>query len=247
MALNYEGLTISDHRSTGAEGDLAALNLPAIAAAIRDLQRAFPQINKELFDRRDPLDEDVLEHMLEGYARVDRFICEGVDIFAMGQLHHWLGLNAVVLFGADAAKAAEHRRSLEATESRFYSQPDGGIRDIMDWYALNRGKSIWRRTAGVYIRVLSSPQLFLEGNHRSGALIMSYMLAREGKPPFVLTAANAREFFNPSSVFKKNRKHSASMRLKLPGLKKAFGEYIERQANEPFLVTGETSDAATHS
>ncbi len=220
---------------------MAALNLPAIEAALRELQRAFPQINKELFDRRDPLDEEVLEHMLEGYARVDRFICEGVDIFAMGQLHHWLGLNAVVLFGADAAKAAEHRRSLEATESRFYSQPDGGIRDIMEWHNTNRGKGIWRLTAGVYIGILSSPQLFIEGNHRSGALIMSYMLAREGKPPFVLTAANAREFFNPSSVFKKNRKHSVSMRLKLPGLKKAFGEFIERQANEAFLVSPEAT------
>jgi hypothetical protein len=220
---------------------LVALNLSAIEAALRELQRAFPQINKELFDRRDPLDEEVLEHMLEGYARVDRLICEGVDIFAMGQLHHWLELNAAVLFGDDAAKAAENQRSLKATESRFYNQPDGGIRDIIERYNLNHGKSVWRRTAGVYIRVLSSPQLFFEGNHRSGALIMSYMLAREGKPPFVLTAGNAREFLNPSSVFKKNRKHSISMWLKVPGLKKAFGAYIERQANQAFLVSPETS------
>jgi hypothetical protein len=215
---------------------LAALNLPEIEAALRELQLAFPEINKKLFDRRDALDDEVVENMLEGYAQVDRLICEGADIFAMGRAHHWLDLNAAVLFGADAAKAAENRRSLEATESRFYSQPDGGIRDIMEWYQVRRDKAVWLRAAGVYIRILSSPQLFIEGNHRSGALIMSYMLATEGKPPFVLTAANAREYFNPSSVFKKNRKHSVAMQLKMPGLKKAFGEYIERQANEAFLV-----------
>jgi hypothetical protein len=223
---------------------LTALNLPEIEAALRELQLAFPEINKKLFDRRDELDDEVVENMLDGYARVDRLICEGVDIFAMGQLHHWLELNAAVLFGANAAKAAEHRRSLEATESRFYSQPDGGIRDIMEWYDLRREKRVWLRAAGVYIQILSSPQLFIEGNHRSGALIMSYMLAREGRPPFVLTAANAREFFNPSSVFKKNRKHSVAMQLKMPGLKKAFAEYIERQANPAFLAAPRAAAAS---
>ncbi len=216
---------------------MTTLNLPAIEAALRELQRVFPEINKELFDRRDPLDDEVIEHMLEGYARVDRLLGEGVDIFAMGQLHHWLGLNEIVLFGAAGVGAPGNSRAIEATESHFYSQPDGGIRDIIEWCALNRDKSIWRRAAGVYIRVLSSPQLFIEGNHRTGALIMSYMLAREGMPPFVLTPSNAREFFNPSSVFKKNRKHTIAMQLKLPGLKKALGEYIERQANEAFLAS----------
>jgi hypothetical protein len=32
--------------------------------------------------------------MLEGYAMADRLICDGVDIFEMGQLHYWLGCGA---------------------------------------------------------------------------------------------------------------------------------------------------------
>jgi hypothetical protein len=39
----------------------------------------------------------------------------------------------------------------------------------MEWYALHDSESVWKRASGVYIRVLSEPQLFLEGNHRSGA------------------------------------------------------------------------------
>jgi len=155
------------------EGDLAVLNLPAIETTLRDLQRAFPQINMGLFDQRDPLDDNVLSNMLEGYAMVDRLLCDGVDIFAMGQLHYWLELNTIVLCGRGAPVRTSHHRLIEATETRFYEQPDGGIRDNMDWYALNRGKSVWRRAAGVYIRILSDPQLFIEGNHRTGALIMS--------------------------------------------------------------------------
>jgi hypothetical protein len=224
---------------------LPILNLPAIETSLRELQRAFPQINKELFDRRDPLDDEVLENMLEGYAMIDRLICDRVDIFAMGQLHHWLDLNAVVLCGGDAAVRTRYHRLMEATESRFYDEPGGGIRDIMDWYDLHRGKSVWRRATGVFIRLLSDPQLFIEGNHRTGALVMSYLLAREGRPPFVLTANNAREFFNPSSAIKKAKKHSMSMRLQMPGLGRAFAAYLERQANPSFLLSTKSAPAST--
>ncbi len=222
---------------------MPVLNLPLIEATLRELQRAFPQINKELFDRRDPLDDEVLENMLAGYAMVDRLICGGVDIFAMGQLHHWLDLNATVLCGADEAVRARHHRLAEATESRFYEQPDGGIRDIVDWYDLHRGRNVWRRATGVFIRMLSDPQLFIEGNHRTGALVMSYLLAREGRPPFVLTASNAREFFNPASAIKKTKKRSMSMRLNMPGLGRAFAAYLERQSNPAFLLPPEAAPA----
>ncbi len=213
------------------------LNLPAIEASLRELQRKFPQINKELFDRRDPLDDEVIENMIKGYALVNRLILDGVDIFAMGQLHHWLDLNAVVLCGVDPGVRARHHRLVEATESRFYEEPGGGIRDIMNWYELHRGKSVWRRATGVFIRLLSDPQLFIEGNHRTGGLVMSYLLAREGRPPFVLSAKNAREFFNPASVIKKTKKRSMSMRLQIPGVGRAFAEYLERQANPAFLLS----------
>lgn len=219
---------------------MATLNLPAIESALRRLQRVFPQINKELFDRRDALDDVVLSNMLEGYAMVDRLLRDGVDIFTMGELHYWLDLNAIVLCGGEAGARARNRRLLEATEARFYEQPDGGIRDIMEWHALNRGKSVWRRAAGVYIRILSDPQVFIEGNHRTGALIMSYVLARENRAPFVLTESNAREYFNPSSVFKTSNKRSVLMRLKMPGLTGALADYLKRQANKAYLRTADS-------
>ena len=99
------------------------------------------------------------------------------------------------------------------------------------------------RAAGVYIRILSEPQLFIEGNHRTGALIMSYLLAREGHAPFVLTEDNAREYLDPSSVFKKSKKHTLVMRFKMPGLTRAFADYLEHQMNNAFLVSAESSEA----
>ncbi len=219
------------------EPDVSAINLVAIESALRELQKVFPEINQSLFDRRDPLDNDVVSNMLDGYAMVERLVRDDIDIFAMGQLHYWLELNAIVLCGIDASVRTHYHRLIEATEARFYEQPDGGIRDIMDWYALKEDKSVWRRAAGVYIGILSDPQLFIEGNHRTGALIMSYLLAREGYAPFVLTDDNAREYFNPSSVFKKSKKHTLVMRFKMPGLTRAFADYLEHQANNAFLVS----------
>jgi hypothetical protein len=223
---------------------LAVLNLSAIETALGELQRAFPEINKALFDRRDPFDDEVLENLLAGYAMIDRLLTAEIDIFAMGQLHHWLDLNAVVLCGVDPGVRARHHRLIEATELRFYEQAGGGIRDIVDWYDLHRGRNVWRRAAGVFIRLLSDPQLFIEGNHRTGALAMSYLLAREGRPPFVLTASNAREFFNPASAIKKTKKRSMAMRVQIPRLGRAFASYLERQADPTFLLPARARQAS---
>ncbi|HLN10063.1 MAG TPA: hypothetical protein VK281_14055 [Xanthobacteraceae bacterium] len=164
---------------------------------------------------------------------------------ARGQLHHWLELNAIVLCGCDAAVRSAYHRLIEATEARFYEQPGGGIGDIMDWYALSTSRSVWIRAAGVFIRILGDPQLFIEGNHRTGALIMSYVLARERRPPFVVTVENARAFFDPASAFKRARTRSLATRLKMPGLIKAFANYLEQQANKAFLVSAESAPQST--
>jgi hypothetical protein len=223
------------------------IDLHAIEAAFRNLQTVFPEINQSLFERRDALDDEVVVNLLEGYALVDRLLEQRVNLFAMGNLHYWLELNAIVLCGRRGAENALHRRLLEATEKRFYDQPDGGIGEIIGWHGRAEGKDVWRRSAGVFIRVLSEPQLFIEGNHRTGALIMSYILAREGRPPFVLTEKNARAFFNPASVFKKSSKRHFAMRVKMPGLTRAFAGFLEGQADETFLAKPEapaTADAS---
>jgi len=216
---------------------VSVINLVAIEAALRELQRVFPDVNERLFDRRDPLGNDVIANMLEGYALVDRLVSDGVDMFAMGHLSHWLQLNAVVLCGEDVDTLQRHHRLLQATEARFYEEPDGGIRDVMEWYALNQSKDVWIRAAGVYNRVLSEPQLFIEGNHRTGALIVSYLLTREGQPPFVLTEKNAKGFFDPSSVMKNTKKRKLAEQFKLRRLTRAFAEFLEKHRNTDFLAS----------
>lgn len=224
---------------------MSVLNLAAIELTLRELQRVFPEINRNLLDRRDRLDDEVLLNILDGYAFVDQLISERVDIFEMGHSSYWLKLNATVLCGTDPGRLARHHRMLEATEDRFYEEPGAGIGDVMNWYSLNRKKDVWRRAAGVYNRILSEPQLFIEGNHRTGALIVSYLLAREGQPPFVLTRKNAKGFFDPSSVVKKTKKKQFVGEIKFNRLTRDFAKFLLSQKDFEFIMPPAKQPEAT--
>ena len=96
------------------------------------------------------------------------------------------------------------------------------------------------RAAGVYVRVLSEPQLYIEGNHRTGALIMSYILARDDRPPFVLSVENAIGYFDPSSVIKGTRKTTFALLFEVPRIKKRFAAFLQGQTGRKLLKTPRT-------
>jgi hypothetical protein len=85
--------------------------------------------------------------------------------------------------------------------------------------------------------------LFIEGNNRSGSLIVSYLLMRAGLPPFVLTLENAGGYFNPSSVIRNSAKHGVKALYELPKIKKKYAAFLEGQAPESmnFLLKDKTS------
>ena len=143
------------------------------------------------------MSDEIVARMLAGYAIVDDILARRVDLFAYGHSAVWLELNKLVLCGQDQRPAARLRQAPEATEAKFYGGEEPGIGAIVEWYKRHRKDSPWQRAAGVYVRVLSEPQLYIEGNHRTGALIMSYILARDDKPPFVLSVENAIGYFDP--------------------------------------------------
>ena len=212
------------------------LNLPAIEDRLRDVQENFHLINKRLDDYRDPMTDEVVGNMMAGYKRVDQSIKMGVDLFALGNSKKILELNHLVLCRGEKSNECCTGKHLEASERHFYDDRRGGIRDLVEWQELHRSDTLWERVAGTYVRILSTPQLYIEGNHRTGALIMSYLLVREGRPPFVLTTENAKAYFDPSSLIKKTRKRSIAMLVKIPGLRKNFANFLKDQADDRFLL-----------
>jgi len=209
------------------------LDLPAIERALRKVQGRFTELSRHFTEQRDPLTDEVLRNVVEGYALIDEYVARGVDLFDLQQLNLMLEINATVLCGRDPARREEYAQHLAATEEHFFNNVEGGIKDLYNWYCAYRSESVWKRAAGVYVRILSKPQLFIEGNNRTGSLIVSYLLMRAGLPPFVLTLDNAEGYFNPSSVIRNSAKHGVKALYELPKIKKKYAAFLEEQAPDP--------------
>lgn len=136
----------------------------------------------------EPITDDSLRRLLEGYRRVDRLLADRIDLFSYGAAEHLLELNHIVLCGVTPERRAQFSAHIAETARVFYDRP--GIGDLTDWYKRNRGRAPRRVAAGLFLRLVSAPQLFIEGNSRTGCLLASYHLARCGLPPFVIAAEN---------------------------------------------------------
>jgi hypothetical protein len=206
------------------------LDLPAIERALREVQAHFAQLSQHFTEQRDPFSDEVLQNVLAGYALIDEYVANGVELFDLQQVNLMLEINATVLCGTDPARRVEFTEHLSATEKHFFNNAEGGIKDLYNWYSAHRNESVWKRAAGVYVRTLSKPQLFIEGNNRSGSLIVSYLLMRAGQPPFVLALNNAEGYFNPSSVIRNSAKHGIKALYELPKIKKKYAAFLQEQA-----------------
>jgi hypothetical protein len=211
-------------------------DLPAIAAALRRTQAHFDEINRTLRVRRDPLDTEVVENLVEGYAFVDTLLRRRIDLFAPGGSQPLLEINRLVLCGSNYARRQRYAAHLLATEQHFYEEYQGGVGDLVEWVKAHSQADIWNRAAGVYVRILSKPQLFIEGNHRSGTLVVSYVLGREGLPPFVLSPDNAVTYFGPSALITNTSKSSLSMLFRMPTVRKCFARLLKEQSRSEFLL-----------
>ena len=211
------------------------LNLPAIEHSLKSVQREFPKINEILQSRRDSMTDEVVENMMAGYAFVDSALDRGLDLLDVRHASSLLELNHIVLCGLDPAARNEYRQHIEATAERFYHRDGFGIGHILTRYAKHIHESPWKQAAGVYIRVLSQPQLYIEGNHRTGALIMSYILTRNDEPPFVLSVENAKAYFDPSTLIKETQKSVGMGLTKIPRMKVRFAKFLRAQANRAYL------------
>jgi prophage maintenance system killer protein len=211
------------------------VHLAAVEASLRGLQRDFERVVGDPATGRDPMDDHVVDNMLAGYAFVDALVADGVDVFAMGNLKHVLEMNARVLCGTSPARRALYERHLQATERRFYEEREGGIQDLVEWYRSHEDDAAWDRAAGAYVRMLSKPQLFIEGNHRTGALMMSYVLMRDGQSPFVLSVDNAAVYFDPSAAVRDVDKNSPAMFLRLSGIRHRLAKLLVEHSDPRYL------------
>jgi hypothetical protein len=196
----------------------ARFNIEEIRRSLEQTQCLFDRIDKTLNARRGSMPSEAVANMVDGYRFVDQLLAQDIDLFAMGNSALLLELNALVLCGADENNRANFSLHIAQTRQKFYDDEQGGIGSLMEWYGFHQNDKLWRKIAGLYIQITSQPQLFIEGNHRSAILLVSYMLGREGCPPFVLTPDNAKDLLDQSQSISELKKHGFSALIQTPRL-----------------------------
>lgn len=214
------------------------IDIDAIEACLKLTQQNFDAINATLTVRRKPPSDQVIENLLAGYEQVNDYLASDIDLFKVGHSKLLLELNHIVLYHHGGLSSEEKDQQFKATEKHFYHSKAGGIDEFMTWLKVNQSLSIWKTAAGVFTHMLSQPQLFIEGNHRTGSLIMSYLLVREGHSPFVLSTENAKYFFEPAEIVKsRNKKLLMDEYFHLPKQTRKFSKLLKKQQSDRFLIS----------
>jgi hypothetical protein len=230
--------------SESTQPPLKYLNIDQIAQSLYEVQENFDTLNAQLDMAREPMTERLVQNMLSAFRYLDSLVDHPGDLFSTIELGHLLELNHRVLCGEDPGTRAEFYMHMLATEEKFHKY----IGWLKAWYRKHLPDPVYKRAAGVYVGILMQPQLFIEGNHRTGSLIASLELLRAGEPPFVLNRDNAIAYFNPSTVIKfSDRRHYNVSLFKIPGIKKRFGKFLRSNARPNYLLSSPPAGTAGYS
>jgi hypothetical protein len=210
------------------------LRIGRIDDELRDVQRHFAEINAVLTCRRDEFTDTVRQNMVAAYEFLDAIVRDDLDLFSDDGLEALLQLNHLVLLGQGYDRR-EFGRHIDVTRQQFFDNFHRYVKPIRRWYRKHETENPYKVAAQVYVGCLSQPQLYQEGNHRTGSLIASGILLQNDRPPFVLTRQNAVAYFNPSSEIKFTDKRTVHGKLRLPKYQRAFREFLRRNLNEAYV------------
>jgi len=159
----------------------------------------FERINTVIHCKRDIFDAAMARNLLYAYNHINNHLASNPGR-AMLSWKDILELNLIVHLGTSAESRRQYYRFIKHTEERF----EAGFPSLMQWYERHEHSEDdpYKIAAGLYVRILAKPQLFVEGNHRTGALVANYFLLLKSQEPFVMTPGNAVEFLNLASDVK---------------------------------------------
>jgi hypothetical protein len=216
------------------------LHLEQIASSLKTVETHWTEIDDEL-DRRGigrkdtPFDAVVKTRMASAYSYLDDLLRERIPPFSTESIEPMLLLNQRVHYGTDHRLLSEYRKALEATADQFY-RSIGSIQERYERHK-KRGKHPLELAAEIYVCILGYPQLYVEGNHRTGSLITNWISVYHGFAPFVLSADNALAYFAPSMEIKSSVDKTTWRGLaRLPKYGKSFLQFWEKHIDNRYLM-----------
>jgi len=222
------------------EKDILRLNLVKVEQSLTRVEKNWKKIDDELdlrkIGRKDtPFNADIRAKMMSAYGLLDDLLGKGVEPFSIESLEDMCELNNLVHYGLDSQLRQEYVKAIRANEEKYYRNID----PIINWYESHMRKEPHplKVAAEVYVSILGHPQLFIEGNHRAGSIISSWINMYYGYPPFVLSPKNAIPYFKPSADIKKfANKSTWRGRSKLPKYRKSFKDFWEKYIDWNYVI-----------
>jgi hypothetical protein len=207
------------------------LNLTKVERSLLRVERNWEKIDDELdlkkIGRKDtPFNSVVRMRMMAAYEHLDKMLRKGVEPFSGESISEICELNDLVHYGTNLRLRQEYHRAIAATAEKYYKN----LVPIRKWYKkhMDGEPHPLKVAAEVYVAILGHPQLFIEGNHRTGSIIASWIGMHYGHPPFILSPENAIAYFKPSAEIKMFADKSTWRgRFRLPKYRKSFKNFWE--------------------
>ncbi|MBA2681262.1 MAG: hypothetical protein H0U76_23030 [Ktedonobacteraceae bacterium] len=222
------------------------LYLEEIDASLKTVEMHWTRIDDELelrsIGRKDtPFTETMRRRMVSAFTYLDTLLEQQIPPFSPESIEPMLLLNERVHYGTDERLLSEYTTAREATKEKFHQH----IWPIHDWYERhqNRNDSPLKLAAEIYVAILGYPQLYIEGNHRTGSLIADWITVYYGFPPFVLSADNAIAYFAPSAEIKSFGNKSTWRGVsRLPKYRKSFLAFWEHHIDDRYLIKSQQAN-----
>jgi len=218
--------------------NILRFNLRNVESSLLDVERNWKKIDDRLefekLGRRDTFDYVIRDRMMDAYRHLDMLLRKGVEPFSKEGIPEIMELNNLVHFGGDLPLRLEYNQAILANSEKF----NENIVPIEKWYKKHmKGKPHPLKVAAeVYVSVLGFPQLFIEGNHRTGNLISNWISMYYGRPPFVLSVENAIAYFKPSKEIKRFANRSTWRgRARLPKYRTCFKKFWEENIDSKYV------------
>lgn len=207
-------------------------NVEAIKKSLTEVSKEFKKINHKLETKREILTLDMVDNIIEAYKYLNHLLKNKFDIFSHAGLYSLLELNHIILCGTDKTKRLEYHEHIFETRKKFQEN----IKPIYKWYKKNFDKKKpFKIIANLYSMILSQPQLYIEGNHRTGNIIINYILLSFRMSPFIMTIENAVDYLNISGKIKFSNKNELNNMFDFKNFKKEFIKVLEKNLDESFL------------
>ncbi len=207
-------------------------NLPAIEKSLKNFKREFPNINDRLAMRRETFTDLMITQILEAYEFLNSLLLKEMDLFTPAGLYALLEMNHIVLCGLDQETRMHYYQHLAETRKSFLQR----IKPIKEWVIRKHHSSDpYKLASGFYSQMLSRPQLFLEGNHRTGNILLNYLLVSKEAPPYIICAENAHIYLDVSGDIKFTEKGNFDTALRMPGHRKRFQAFLRDHTDHRFI------------